>query len=88
MKLPLVIAAILAALPGSAAAQTPAKQQPQAKQAPSQIKPKPVTTVPIRPGGAGPVDTAKAMEQAERLAIQSDLAWVSLYNGAINGRGQ
>ncbi|MDZ4369301.1 MAG: peptidoglycan-binding domain-containing protein, partial [Afipia sp.] len=32
-----------------------------------------------------PVDTAKAMEQAERLAIQSDLAWVSLYNGVING---
>ncbi len=25
------------------------------------------------------------MAQAERLAIQSDLAWVSLYNGAING---
>ena len=85
MKLPLVIAAILAALPGSAAAQTPAKQQPQAKQAPSQIKPKPVTTVPIRPAVQAPVDTAKAMEQAERLAIQSDLAWVSLYNGAING---
>ena len=85
MKLPLVIAAILAALPGSAAAQTPAKQQPQAKQAPAQIKPKPVTTVPIRPAVQTPVDTAKAMEQAERLAIQSDLAWVSLYNGVING---
>lgn len=85
MKLPLVIAAILAALPGSAVAQTPAKQQPQAKQAPTQIKPKPVTTVPVRPAVQTPVDTAKAMEQAERLAIQSDLAWVSLYNGAING---
>lgn len=85
MKLPLVIAAILAALPGSAVAQTPAKQQPQAKQAPTQIKPKPVTTVPVRPAVQTPVDTAKAMEQAERLAIQSDLAWVSLYNGVING---
>ncbi|MFT6673420.1 MAG: peptidoglycan hydrolase-like protein with peptidoglycan-binding domain [Afipia broomeae] len=85
MKLPLVIAAILAALPGSAAAQTPAKPQPAAKQAPAQIKPKPVTTVPVRPAVQTPVDTAKAMEQAERLAIQSDLAWVSLYNGAING---
>lgn len=85
MKLPLVIAAILAALHGSAAAQTPAKQPPQPKQAPAQIKPKPVTTVPIRPAVQTPVDTAKAMEQAERLAIQSDLAWVSLYNGVING---
>ncbi|MFX7918722.1 hypothetical protein ABTK44_21425, partial [Acinetobacter baumannii] len=66
MKLPLVIAAILAALPGSAVAQTPAKQQPQAKQAPTQIKPKPVTTVPVRPAVQTPVDTAKAMEQAER----------------------
>lgn len=84
MKLPLVIAAILAALHGSAAAQTPAKQPPQTKP-PAQIKPKPVTTVPIRPAVQTPVDTAKAMEQAERLAIQSDLAWVSLYNGVING---
>ena len=86
MKLPLVIAAATAAMSGAAFAQTPAaKQPPQAKQAPSQVSPKPVTTVPIRPGVQAPVDTAKAMEQAERLGIQSDLAWISLYNGVING---
>jgi hypothetical protein len=85
MKLPLVvIAAALAAFPGAGLAQAPAaKQQP--KQAPAHTGPKPVATVPIRPGVQAPVDTAKAMEQAERLAIQSDLAWISLYNGAING---
>jgi len=88
MKLPLATALMMAATYG-AAAQTPpapqAKQTPQAKQSPTQIKPKPVATVPIRPATQTPTDTAKAMKQAERLAIQSDLAWVSLYNGAING---
>jgi peptidoglycan hydrolase-like protein with peptidoglycan-binding domain len=49
------------------------------------IKPKPVTTVPIRPALQTPTDTANAMAQAERQAIQSDLAWVGHYNGAING---
>lgn len=88
MKLPFALVLTMAAALGSAAAQTPAAKPsqgkpPQAKS--SQIKPKPVTTVPIRPAVQTPVDTAKAMEQAERLAIQSDLAWVSLYNGAING---
>ncbi len=48
-------------------------------------KPKPVTTVPVRPALQTPADTAKAMPQAERLAIQSDLAWVGQYNGAISG---
>jgi peptidoglycan hydrolase-like protein with peptidoglycan-binding domain len=48
-------------------------------------KPKPVTTVPIRPALQTPADTANAMAQAERQAIQSDLAWVGHYNGAING---
>src|SRR5260370_919880 len=48
-------------------------------------KPKPVTTVPIRPALQTPADTANAMAQAERLAIQSDLAWVGEYNGAITG---
>lgn len=85
MKLPLATAAIAAALLGPAAAQTPAKQAPPPKQAPTAVKPKPVTTVPIRPATQTPADTAKAMEQVERLAIQSDLAWISLYNGAING---
>jgi peptidoglycan hydrolase-like protein with peptidoglycan-binding domain len=48
-------------------------------------KPKAVATVPIRPGLQTPADTANAMAQAERLAIQSDLAWVGQYNGAITG---
>ena len=48
-------------------------------------KAKPVTTVPIRPALQKPEDTAKAMGQAERLALQSDLAWVGQYNGAITG---
>jgi peptidoglycan hydrolase-like protein with peptidoglycan-binding domain len=49
------------------------------------VKPKPVATVPIRPALQTPADTANAMAQAERLAIQSDLAWVGQYNGAITG---
>jgi len=55
--------------------------------APSTVgtKPKPVTTVPVRPALQTPADTANAMGQAERLAIQSDLAWVGQYNGAITG---
>jgi peptidoglycan hydrolase-like protein with peptidoglycan-binding domain len=48
-------------------------------------KPKPVTTIPIRPALQTPADTANAMAQAERQAIQSDLAWVGQYNGAITG---
>jgi peptidoglycan hydrolase-like protein with peptidoglycan-binding domain len=49
-------------------------------------KPKPVTTTPVRPPGVQtPADTASAMAQAERLALQSDLAWVGEYNGAITG---
>jgi peptidoglycan hydrolase-like protein with peptidoglycan-binding domain len=49
------------------------------------IRPKPVATVPIRPALQTPTDTANAMAQAERQAIQSDLAWVGHYNGTING---
>jgi peptidoglycan hydrolase-like protein with peptidoglycan-binding domain len=48
-------------------------------------KPKPVATVPVRPALQTPTDTANAMAQAERLALQSDLAWVGQYNGAITG---
>src|SRR5665811_2314180 len=48
-------------------------------------KPKAVATVPIRPALQTPADTANAMGQAERLALQSDLAWVGQYNGAISG---
>jgi len=46
---------------------------------------KTVATVPIRPALQTPADTANAMAQAERLALQSDLAWVGEYNGAITG---
>jgi peptidoglycan hydrolase-like protein with peptidoglycan-binding domain len=56
--------------------------------APSTVgtRPKTVATVPIRPPGLqSPADTANAMAQAERLALQSDLAWVGQYNGAISG---
>jgi peptidoglycan hydrolase-like protein with peptidoglycan-binding domain len=48
-------------------------------------KPKAVATIPIRPPVQAPADTANAMAQAERLALQSDLAWVGEYNGAITG---
>ena len=48
-------------------------------------KPKPVATIPIRPALQTPADTANAMAQGERLALQSDLAWVGQYNGAITG---
>ena len=47
--------------------------------------PKRVATVPIRPALQSPADTAEAMAQGERLALQSDLAWVGQYNGAITG---
>jgi peptidoglycan hydrolase-like protein with peptidoglycan-binding domain len=64
---------ILAAATASATAQTtPAKS----KQA---------ATTPTRPALQSPADTAGAMGQGERLAIQSDLAWVGQYNGAISG---
>jgi peptidoglycan hydrolase-like protein with peptidoglycan-binding domain len=48
-------------------------------------KPKPVTTIPIRPPLQRPEETANAMAQAERLALQSDLVWAGQYNGAITG---
>ena len=48
-------------------------------------KPKTVATTPIRPALQTPADTANAMAQGERLALQSDLAWVGQYNGAITG---
>ena len=42
-------------------------------------KAKPVTTIPIRPALQKPEETANAMGQAERLTLQSDLAWVGQY---------
>jgi peptidoglycan hydrolase-like protein with peptidoglycan-binding domain len=52
---------------------------------PAGTKPKPVATIPIRPALQTPADTANAMAQGERQALQSDLAWVGQYNGAITG---
>jgi peptidoglycan hydrolase-like protein with peptidoglycan-binding domain len=48
-------------------------------------KPKQVATVPIRPALQTPAETANSMAQGARLALQSDLAWVGQYNGAITG---
>ncbi|MGY3607351.1 MULTISPECIES: serine protease [unclassified Bradyrhizobium] len=48
-------------------------------------KPKTVAAVPVRPALQKPEETANGMAQAERLALQSDLAWVGQYNGAITG---
>lgn len=49
-------------------------------------KPKTVQTVPIRPPAMQtPSATADAMAKAQRLSLQSDLAWVGQYNGAITG---
>ncbi|MEN3348040.1 MAG: hypothetical protein V7632_1675 [Bradyrhizobium sp.] len=70
-------ATLLLAAMGAAQAQTPP--------AVPGVKPKTVTTVPIRPALQKPEDTAGGMTQAERLALQSDLAWVGDYNGAISG---
>jgi peptidoglycan hydrolase-like protein with peptidoglycan-binding domain len=57
----------------------------QAQTPPSTARPKQAATVPARPAVQKPADTANTMPQAERQAIQSDLAWVGEYNGAITG---
>ena len=68
------------------AAAYPAQAQMVAAPTTAGAKPKRVATVPVRPPGLQtPADTANAMAQAERLALQSDLAWVGEYNGAITG---
>src|SRR6201999_162672 len=74
-----VLAALISVTLGSAA------QAQLTAQSPPGVKPKPVTTVPVRPALQTPADTANAMAQGERLALQSDLAWVGQYNGAITG---
>jgi len=64
---------------------TGANAQMTAPQVPG-TKPKTVQTVPIKPPALQtPSETADAMAQAERLSLQSDLAWVGQYNGAITG---
>ena len=77
-------ATLLGALAACAASET-AFAQVQAP-ATAGARPKPVATTAVRPPGLqAPADTANAMAQAERLALQSDLAWVGEYNGAITG---
>jgi hypothetical protein len=71
MKLLAACPLLLAASCCAALAQTPAA-------APKQAETK-------RAAPQTPADTAKALPQAERLAIQSDLAWVGVYNGGITG---
>ena len=49
-------------------------------------QPKRVQTVTVKPAEPQtPADTAKAMADADRMSLQSDLAWVGAYNGLING---
>ncbi|WP_366145857.1 hypothetical protein [Bradyrhizobium sp.] len=52
---------------------------------PSPSKLKQAATTATRHALQSPAETAGAMGQSERLAIQSDLAWVGRYNGAISG---
>jgi hypothetical protein len=78
MRSAIAASLVIVATAWSAAAQT-------APPAAAGIRPKPAATVPVRPALQTPADTAGAMAQAERQAIQSDLAWVGHYNGAING---
>lgn len=66
-------------------AATGASAQTTSPPAPS-TKPKVVQTVPVKPPAVQtPSQTADGMTQAERLSLQSDLAWVGQYNGAITG---
>jgi peptidoglycan hydrolase-like protein with peptidoglycan-binding domain len=78
MRSVLTATLILAAATASATAQTTTTS-------PSASKSKQAATVAARPALQSPADTANAMGQGERLAIQSDLAWVGQYNGAISG---
>jgi peptidoglycan hydrolase-like protein with peptidoglycan-binding domain len=67
---------IVAAMTSAKAQTTPSTVGTKSKQA---------ATAPARPALQSPADTANAMGQGERLWIQSDLAWVGQYNGAISG---
>jgi len=59
--------------------------QAQTAKPPPAARPKPAATAPGRPALQTPADTANAMSIGERQALQSDLAWVGQYNGAITG---
>jgi hypothetical protein len=74
-----LISVVLAAAQPSALAQITAPTT-------GATRPKAVATTSIRPPALQtPTETANAMAQGERLALQSDLAWVGQYNGAITG---
>ncbi|MFT4120782.1 serine protease [Bradyrhizobium sp.] len=76
MRSMLAATLMLAATAGANAQTTP--------QAPG-TKPKTVQTTTARPAVQTPSATADGMTQPERLSLQSDLAWVGEYNGAITG---
>ena len=76
MRSMLTATLIFVAATASAQAQTTPSPSPRPKQA---------ATAAARPAVQSPAETADAMGQSERLAIQSDLAWVGKYNGAISG---
>ena len=78
----MIVAATSVPTQGQAQAQAQVQAAPPAVQG---VRPKPVATMPARPALQTPADTVNAMAQAERQAIQSDLAWAGQYNGAING---
>ncbi|MGO4713684.1 serine protease [Bradyrhizobium sp. 2TAF24] len=75
---PMIAAALMVALSGVAAtAQTPVRTL--------SVRPD-GATAPAKPAPAPkPADPAAAQAAQERAAIQSDLAWVGVYNGLING---
>ncbi|MGJ4931021.1 peptidoglycan-binding protein [Bradyrhizobium sp. HKCCYLS2038] len=80
----LATATFICAVAACASARAQTTQTP-AAQGQQSAKPKPVATQAVRPGVQAPADTANGMSQAERLSLQSDLAWVGQYNGAITG---
>lgn len=45
----------------------------------------PKAAPPARPAAQTPADTFKGLSAQERQAMQSDLAWVGVFNGNING---
>jgi hypothetical protein len=86
----LIVPALVAMMAASVA--VTAHAAPAAKS--TRANPKPTPTVPVRPDGTvgaarpklqTPIDTANAMTHADRLSIQSDLAWAGVYNGLIDG---
>jgi hypothetical protein len=88
LRATLIFVALISVAWGASAQQSATAQMPAPTTAGAKSKPvatKPVATTPARPALQTPADTANAMAQGERLALQSDLAWVGQYNGAISG---